>query len=287
MSHMLRKRFTESGLWGRVNRRNKRIFMNTKTTETIGLSIVIPTFQEARKVGGDIAAASEFLTRFPDGGEILIADDGSRDQTADVAEQCAARSPVSVRVLRLERNRGKGCAVRTGILESRGRYVMFADSGCCVPYQEAMTGIELIQSGRCQIAHGSRKMSVSHIHRPQSWYRRLCSRLFHWLLIHDLKRLANLTDTQCGFKVYDGQIARCLYAVSTIDGFMFDVEIILLAMKYGYRICEFPVDWSWDPDSRLKPSHEAIKVLRDLIWLKHQYGDVLSTQRNQSKSAAQ
>lgn len=146
-----------------------------------------------------------------------------------------------------------------------------------------MTGIELIQSGRCQIAHGSRKMNVSHIHRPQSWYRRLCSSLFHWLLIHDLKELANLTDTQCGFKVYDGDIARCLYPVSTIDGFMFDVEIILLAMKYGYSICEFPVDWSWDPDSRLKPTHEAIKVLRDMIWLKHQYGDVLKQNKSNGK----
>lgn len=257
--------------------------MNDKTTEPIGLSIVIPTFEEARKVGGDIAAASAFLAQFPGGGEILIVDDGSRDQTADIAQQCADRAPVPVRVIRLERNRGKGCAVRTGILESRGRYVMFSDSGCCVPYEEVMTGIRLIQSGQCQIAHGSRKMNVSHIHRPQSWYRRLCSGLFHWFLIHDLKRLSNLTDTQCGFKVYDGKVARRLYAMSTIDGFMFDVEIILLAMKYGYSIREFPVDWSWDPDSRLKPLHEAFAVLRDLIWLKHHFRDVLRDYRNKER----
>lgn len=241
----------------------------------IGLSIVIPAFEESRKVSGDIAAADAFLTAYQGGGEILVVDDGSRDNTADVAEQCAARAASPVRVIRLKRNRGKGCAVRTGILESRGQYVMFADSGCCVPYEETLTGLKMIQSGDCQIAHGSRKMNVSHIHRPQSWYRRLCSRMFHWLLIHDLKRLANLTDTQCGFKVYDGDIARCIYAVSTIDGYMFDVEIILLAMKYGYVIREFPVDWSWDPDSRLKPAHEAYKVLRDLLGLKHEYRDVL------------
>ncbi len=249
--------------------------MDAHNSGQLGLSIVIPTYEESRKVCGDIAAAAAFLEEFPGAGEILIVDDGSQDQTAEIAEQCAARAAVPVRVLRLERNRGKGCAVRTGILESRGRYVMFADSGCCVPYPEAMEGIKLIQSGHCRIAHGSRKMNVSHIHRPQSWYRRLCSRLFHWLLIHDLKRLANLTDTQCGFKVYNGEIARCLYAESTIDGFMFDVEIILLALKYGYTICEFPVDWSWDPDSRLKPTREAMRVLRDLVWLKHHYGEVL------------
>lgn len=253
----------------------KRTSIDDKGTDSVGLSIVIPVFEESRKVCGDIAAASAFLADFPDGGEIIIVDDGSHDNTADIAEQCASQAAVPVRVIRLERNRGKGCAVRTGILQSQGYYVMFADSGCCVPFEEAMTGIKLIQSGRCQIAHGSRKLNVSHIHRPQSFYRRLCSRLFHWLLIHDLKRLANLTDTQCGFKVYDGDIARCLYATSTVDGFMFDVEIILLAIKYGYPIVEFPVDWSWDPDSRLHPSRVAITVLKDLIWLSREYKDVL------------
>lgn len=247
--------------------------MDDNTTGQIGLSIVIPVFQEARKVCGDIAAAAAFLAGFEEGGEIVVVDDGSRDGTAEKAEGCAASVPV--RVIRLERNRGKGCAVRTGILESRGRYVMFADSGCCVPYVEAMTGVRLIKDGQCVIAHGSRKLNVSHIHRPQSWYRRLCSQMFGWLLIHDIKRLANLTDTQCGFKVYNGDIARCLYAASTVDGFMFDIEIILLAIKYGYAIREFPVDWSWDPDSRLRPAHEAVKVLRDLLRLKHEYREVL------------
>jgi len=254
--------------------------MDTLSTDQVGLSIVIPVFEESSKVSGDIATAAAFLAGFGGGGEILIVDDGSRDNTADIAEMHGKQAGVPVRVIRLERNRGKGCAVRTGFLESRGRYVMFADSGCCVPYEEALNGIKLIESGVCQIAHGSRKMQVSHIHRPQSWYRRLCSKLFHWLLIHDIKRLANLTDTQCGFKVYDGEIARCIYAISTIDGFMFDVEIILIALRYGYAIREFPVDWSWDPDSRLKPAHEAFKVLRDLIWLRRHYNSMLKEKRS-------
>jgi dolichyl-phosphate beta-glucosyltransferase len=254
--------------------------MGQLATDQAGLSIVIPVFEESQKVSGDIATAARFLSGFPGGGEVLVVDDGSRDNTAEIAEAAGKTAGVPVRVIRLERNRGKGCAVRTGILESRGRYVMFADSGCCVPYEETLTGIQMIESGACRIAHGSRKMRVSHIHRPQSWYRRLCSKLFHWLLIHDIKRLANLTDTQCGFKVYDGEIARCIYAISTIDGFMFDVEIILIAIKYGYAIGEFPVDWSWDPDSRLKPAHVAINVLRDLVRLKRHYNDVLKQARS-------
>lgn len=252
---------------------------NTKTGQA-GLTIVIPVFGESQKIARDIAEAAAFLAHFPNAGEILIVDDGSTDNTANIAEQCIPHTPVPVRVIRLGSNRGKGCAVRTGILQSRGQYVMFSDSGCCVPYQEALEGIKKIESGGCKIAHGSRKLRVSHIHRPQSWYRKLCSGLFHWLLIHELKRLANLTDTQCGFKVYDGQTARQLYAESTIDGFMFDIEIILLALKHGYSICEFPVDWSWDPDSRLKPAREAIKVLRDLIRLKHRHNDILKSKQS-------
>lgn len=254
--------------------------MDSVKMNILGLSIVIPVFEESRKVGADIAAAAALLADFQNSGEILIVDDGSRDHTADIAEKYIPQVAVPVRVIRLEHNRGKGCAVRTGVLESRGRYVMFADSGCCIPYEKTLAGIALIESGVCKIAHGSRKMIGCHIHRPQSWYRRLCSQAFGMLLIHDIRRLANLTDTQCGFKIYDGNVARHLYAASVIDGFMFDIEIILLALKYGYSIREFPVDWSWDRDSRLKPVHEAIKVLRDLVWLKHRHNDILKQKQS-------
>ena len=171
----------------------------------------------------------------------------------------------------MEHNYGKGRAVRTGVLKSRGDYVLFADSGVCVPFADVLSGLDMIRSGHCQIAHGSRKLSGCHILRPQSVYRKICSRLFHWFLIHDIKLLGNLTDTQCGFKVYSGPVARELYAESRIDRFMFDIEIILLALARGYAIREFAVDWTCDPDSRLKPAKEAFDVFRDVIKLKRQF----------------
>jgi dolichyl-phosphate beta-glucosyltransferase len=174
-----------------------------------------------------------------------------------------------------KKNYGKGRAIRTGILKSQGEYVIFADSGNCVPFEQVKVGMALIESDRCQIAHGSRKMSDCHISRPQSFYRRICSGLFHWFLIHDIKQLGNLTDTQCGFKVYRGHIARELYAQSTIDGFTFDIEVILLALSSGHTIREFPVDWTCDPDSRLKPTHEAIRVFTDLMRLKRRFNRFL------------
>ena len=243
----------------------------------IKLSIVIPAFNEQHKITQDIYAADTFLTSENIDGQIIVVDDGSTDKTADTARQAAAAIQTPCLVEQLEKNYGKGRAVRTGILKSQGQFVLFADSGNCVPYTESKIGIELIQSGQCSIAHGSRKLMPDHILRSQSVYRKICSRLFHWFLIHDIKRLGNLTDTQCGFKVYDGDIARQLYAQSTMDGFAFDIEIILLALSRELTIQEFPVDWTCDPDSRLKPAHEAVHVVSDLIRLKKKFRRLLKT----------
>ena len=241
----------------------------------IHYSIIIPAFNEQAKIARDILAADQFLVSKGLAGEIIVVDDGSADETPQAARKAGETTDSQCFVESLEKNRGKGCAVRRGILKSRGEFVVFADSGCCVPYEEIQLGIDLISSGQCQIAHGSRKMAHCHILQPQPPYRRLLSRLFHWFLIHDIKRLGNLTDTQCGFKIYDGPVARRIYAESSINGFMFDVEIILLALSMGYNICEFPVSWTCDRDSRLKPGHEMIRVLTDLIKLKRRFGSFL------------
>jgi len=242
----------------------------------ITLSIVIPVFNEENKIAQDILAADRFLVSENLSGEIIIVDDGSTDQTSSIAEKTAAGIQTPCVIERLGRNYGKGRAVRTGVLKSRGNYVLFADSGLCVPYAETLLGLDLIRSGQCQIAHGSRKLSNCHILRPQTLYRKICSRLFHWFLIHDIKLLGNLTDTQCGFKVYSGSAARELYAESSMDRFMFDIEIILLALARGYTIKEFAVDWTCDPDSRLKPAKEAFGIFRNVMKLKRQFRNLAS-----------
>ncbi|MCI0499484.1 MAG: glycosyltransferase [Planctomycetales bacterium] len=241
----------------------------------VELSIIIPAFNEGRKIRQDILAADRFFVSRNIPGEIIVVDDGSDDATADTARRAAAEIQTPCIVEHLDRNRGKGCAVRTGMLKSRGEFAAFADSGGCVPYDQIKAGMDLIRSGQCQIAHGSRKLSDVQILRPQSVYRKICSGLFHWFLIHDLKQLANLSDTQCGFKVYRGDTARHLYAQSRIDGFMFDVEIILLALAAGLTVREFPIRWTCDPDSRLRPAHEAIRVFYDMVQLKRRFADIL------------
>lgn len=234
------------------------------------LSIVIPAFNETKKIGSDIEAAADFLEKNGLEGQIIVVDDGSSDNTGETAEKKDKSLPakLSLKVIRNQQHKGKGYAIRTGIKETSGEYVMFTDSGCCVPYQDVLKGIDLIENGACDIAHGSRKMAGCYIHKKQSFYRRVCSRLFHFMIIHWMGIPKEFTDTQCGFKIYNGDVARRLYEQCITEGFMFDVEIILRAIKAGYKIEEFAIEWTCDRDSRLTPTRNSFRILRELITIK-------------------
>lgn len=232
------------------------------------ISIVIPVFNESKKIGADIKAASAFLKDNHLAGEIIVVDDGSDDGTSKATKSVAVSPMVELEVIRYDDQRGKGYAVRTGIGKTSGEYVMFADSGCCVPYGYVPDGLKLLKSGACDIAHGSRKLPDSKIQEAQGWYRRICAGLFRWVIHRSMKISSELSDTQCGFKIYRGDVARDLYGQCVTDGFMFDLEIIMRAEKQGYRIKEFPIDWTCDRDSRLSPAKSLWRVLRELITIK-------------------
>jgi dolichyl-phosphate beta-glucosyltransferase len=232
------------------------------------LSIVIPVFEESAKIIRDIRAASEFLHDNRLAGEIIVVDDGSSDNTSWVAESVEVAPKVRLQVLRYAQNKGKGFAVRYGVKESQGEYVMFADSGLCVPYENALRGLSLIKSGACEIAHGSRKLPRSRILKPQAWPRRLTTRVFRGVAVLWMGIPSFLTDTQCGFKIYRGEIGRELFGGCFTNGFMFDLEIILRALRKGYRIQEFPLEWTCDRDSRLSLTRSPGRILRELADIK-------------------
>lgn len=234
------------------------------------ISIVIPAFNECSKITDDIAASCEFLKRNALAGEVIVVDDGSSDETSQTAIAAGRNSPagVEVKVIRNENHRGKGNAVCCGMKQTVGDYVMFADSGNCVPFENALRGLEMITTGQCDIAHGSRNLAGADIKKDHGLYRHICSELFHRYVISVMKVPAGLTDTQCGFKIYKGDVARHLFAECITDGFMFDIEIILRAMKEGYKIKEFPVYWTCDTDSRLSPAKNARNILAELTKIK-------------------
>jgi len=204
------------------------------------LSIVIPAFEEGEKIGRDVKAAAEFLRANRLTGEILVVDDGSSD----------------------------GTKMRTGMKETTGLYAMFADCGLCIPYGNVLQGLEMLRDNACDIAHGSRRHIESDILQDQPWHRRLFSRMFKATVRTMLGVPPELTDTQCGFKIYRGDVARELYGQCISDGFMFDIEVILRAQKKGYRIAEFPVEWACDRDSRLSVTRTPWPVLAELHTLK-------------------
>ncbi len=232
------------------------------------LSIVIPAFEESQKIGRDIEEAAAFLERQGLAGEIIVVDDGSRDDTAAAAGGVDTPQDIPVEVIRYGVHRGKGYAIRTGMQRTRGDYVMFADSGNCVPYDDTLGGLQLLKSGACELAHGSRKLPESTIERRQVWYRRILSKVFHWAMILGMGLPRRLTDTQCGFKIYRGDVARTLYGLCTTDGFMFDIEIILRARQQGHRIREFPITWTADPDTRLSVTRTPRTILTELRAIK-------------------
>jgi len=232
------------------------------------ISIIIPAFNESKKIEKDIRAGTDFLRVNNFTGELIVVDDGSTDGTSQTAEAVLLSSPVSLRVIRNEQHRGKGFAVRTGVNTAKGEIIMFADSGLCIPYQFVLKGIQMLELGNCDIAHGSRKLKDSVIITGQPLHRRMIAKIFRWIFIIYLKVPKELTDTQCGFKIYKKHAAQKLYDECVTDGFLFDIEIILRARKHKYLIKEFPVEWRIDPDSRLLAFRNSYRVLKELITIR-------------------
>lgn len=235
------------------------------------ISIIIPVWNEREKIANDIKAASVFLAENKLQGEIIVVDDGSADDTIKIVKEVTVPSG-DIHVIKNEIHKGKGAAVRTGVLKSKGQFVMFADSGLCVPYSSALQGINLIKNKICEIAHGSRKLPESQIVLPQSIARKISARIFRNLITTWMNISKELTDTQCGFKIYQGEIARQLYSKSIIDGFMFDIEIILMAQKNNYKIKEFPIEWTADRDSRLSLAKTPWRMIAELRAIRLRLG---------------
>jgi dolichyl-phosphate beta-glucosyltransferase len=235
------------------------------------LSVVIPAFDEEMLILSTLQRIQEHLSNKSYRFEILVVDDGSRDRTARWAERWfhgnsadSRKKPIG-RVLRLGANRGKGYAVRIGMLEARGDYRLFMDA-------DSSTAIEEIDrfwkhhSAGADIVIGSRALRDSVVTRRQTSLRYAAGMVFR-----PLRRtlvIGGIRDTQCGFKCFNAAAAKEVFSRTKADGFVFDVEALFIASRLGFGIAEVPVVWTNDPDSKLNTFSDSLKMLWGLFEIR-------------------
>ncbi|MDT7809580.1 MAG: hypothetical protein QOJ70_3393 [Acidobacteriota bacterium] len=208
------------------------------------LSIVIPAYNESARIGKTLREVLGYLDEQPGGGEVVVVDDGSKDDTARVAESIFkehARAHVEGRVIRVEPNRGKGNAVRTGLLDARSSVAAFFDADLSMPVTETPKLVEPIRSGQYDVVFGSRALDRRLVGTHQPWMREQSGRFFNRVM-----RLATglpFKDTQCGFKAFRMDVCRPVVEGALIDRFGFDVELLFIAYRAGLSMLEYPIRW--------------------------------------------
>jgi dolichyl-phosphate beta-glucosyltransferase len=231
----------------------------------VDLSIVIPAYNESKRITPTLERISAFLeprgTRY----EILVVDDGSSDGTADLVDDLAERIP-HLRVIRSRPNRGKGAAVRTGMLEARGLVRIMCDADGSMPPEEMPKLLARLGRGDTDIAIGSRYADGAATAETQPLYRRLWSRLCNRVVQKTL--VPGIRDTQCGFKAFTAIAAEDLFSRARIDGWAFDLEILALARRREYGIAEVGVSWTDDKRSKVNPVKDLIKVVREAVTIR-------------------
>ena len=208
------------------------------------LSIVIPAYNEAARIAGPLHTVIEYLNDSPWEGEVIVVDDGSTDDTAGTAERVFAEAGgrVAARVIRVEPNRGKGHAVRTGLLAARAPIALFSDADLSTPITETPKLVAPIRSGEYDVVFGSRAIDRNLIGVHQPWRREQSGRVFNLVmrLVTDLP----YKDTQCGFKAFRMDVCRPVIEGGVIDRFGFDVELLFIARRAGLRLLERAVRWN-------------------------------------------
>lgn len=228
------------------------------------LSVVIPAYNEEARLGPTLEAVLAYFDRRGRAGEVLVVDDGSADRTAEVAGRRAARDP-RVKLLSCGANRGKGFAVRTGMLAASGARVLFTDADLSTPIEDVERLEEALARG-WDGAIGSRRRPGARIIAAQPPARRVMGAVFRGIV--SLAALRGYWDTQCGFKLFRREAARRIFAELATPGFAFDVEVLLRARRAGLRIAEVPVRWKDSPASRVRPMRDSIRMLSEILNLR-------------------
>jgi dolichyl-phosphate beta-glucosyltransferase len=233
----------------------------------IELSFVMPAFNEASRISRSIESVARFLARDSRRSEVLIVNDGSSDNTSELVQKKIAALN-NFRLLELPENRGKGAAVREGMLASRGSRVLMTDTDLSTPLSELSKLDGALDNG-FDIAIGSRHLPGSVLQRRQPLQRVMAGLMFG-SVVRTLLPI-KIMDTQCGFKLFKGEAARGLFKDQTIDGFAFDVEIVTMAIVRGLYVKEVPVIWSDSDESKVSIAGHLPSVIKELLSIRHNW----------------
>src|SRR6266513_1090876 len=230
-------------------------------------SVVIPAFNEASRIGETLRLTLDYLRNVSPESELIVVNDGSTDATSLIAREVLETAKTETRLLENFPNRGKGAAVRSGLLAAQKPIALFFDADLSTPLGETPKLIEPIAHDEIDIAFGSRAIDRSLIGQHQPWRREQAGRVFNLLV-----RLATglpFWDTQCGFKAFRLEACRPILETARIEGFAFDVELLYLARRAGLRMREVPVRWNHAEGSKVNFFRDSLRMLREVIALRH------------------
>lgn len=225
-------------------------------------SIIVPAYNEAQRIGESLERMLAYISASRWSAEIIVVNDGSKDNTAEIVTDFSRRNPL-VRLVENPGNRGKGYSVRNGMLNASGQVLMFTDADLSSPIEEAAKIFAPIESGQADVTIGSRYLKSQMQTRKQPFYRRLLGRAFNGAL--RLVLGLSYVDTQCGFKAFSRKAALTIFPAMKIERWGFDPEILFLAERYGLRVEEVPVHWAHDHRSKISPVRDGTRMLGELL----------------------
>jgi len=229
--------------------------------DLLDLSVVIPAYNEEHRLPQTLLSILEYFDARKLSYEVIVVDDGSRDSTAKVVRQFSRLSP-QVKLLMCPRNRGKGYAVRLGMMNALGALILYDDADGASPIEE-FARLEAAMNLGADIAIGSRAIFAADTAVKTIFIRKAMGRVFNLLV--NLLLLPQITDTQCGFKLFRRAVARRIFSQQHADGFSFDVEILFLAKRAGFKITEVPINWTNVPGSKVNLIKDSLLMFIDVV----------------------